>query len=253
MPDMLVRMKKGKTTYEVMVQEGMVNKFRDGAVNRLDDVVVTQTVWLNASKGLKASSDQLKQSFETDDVQAVLETILRRGEAQESAAERKDKLDSKRQEIITAIQKNYIAPDGRPLPVVRIGNALDQIKPRIDVDVDAERQVSAMLPKLTAVMPMKKSAGGMEGTISVPTHLAGAVSSAIRKHATVHREVYGDRAKFDVEIHAYDLLMKDLGRVTKGQYELSISSQPPPEVGAASSSAAGSASEKKKGRGKKKK
>lgn len=252
MPEMLVRLKKGKKTYEVMVNEGMVAKYREGKVTRLDDVVVAPMVFVNAGKGTKASADQLKGAFETDDVTAVIETILRTGEAQESAGERKEKSESKRHEIITAIQKGYVAPDGRPLPVLRIENALNQIKPRIDVDQDAERQVNAMHAKLSAVMPMKKSSGGMEGTVSVPAKLAGSVSSVIRKHATVQRETYGVQVKYDVEIHAYDLFMKELAKVTKGEYELTLASPTTGVASAASQAAPAAGGGKKKGKGRKK-
>lgn len=251
MPEMLVRLKRGKKTYEVMVQEGMVVKFRDGSVSRIDDVVVTPVIFLNASKGTKASADQLKDAFQTDDVNTILDLILKKGEAQESAGERKEKLDSKRQEILTTIQKNYVAPDGRPLPMARIQNALDQIKPRIDVDVEAQRQVTAMFAKLSAAMPMKKSAGGMEGTITVPTKLSGSVSSVIRKHATVQRETYGAQTKFEIEIHAYDLLMKDLARTTKGDFEFSLAGQPSGSVAPATPDNAQPSGGKKKGRKKK--
>lgn len=251
MPEMLVRLKKGKKTYEVIVQEGMVQKFRDGAVKQLDEVVATPVVFLNASKGTKASAEQLKDAFDTDDVDAVLRVVLQKGEAQESAGERKEKLDAKRQEILTCIQKNYVSPDGRPLPLARIENALEQIKPRIDVDVDAQRQVTAMYAKLSGVMPMKKGASGLEGTVSVPTKLAGSVSSTIRKHATVHRETYGSQAKFDIEIHAYDLLMKDLARVTKGEFEFTLASQPAGGPAASTPQPGQAAKGKKKGKGKK--
>lgn len=222
MPEMLVRLKKGKKTYEVMVEEGMVAKYREGKVTRVDDVVAAPIVFINASKGTRASAEQLNESFQTDDVNAIIETILQKGEAQESAGERKEKHDAKRQEIIMAIQKNYVGADGRPLPVMRIENGLDQIKPRIDVDVDATRQVTAMFQKLSAVIPMKKSSSGMAGTVTVPSRLAGAVSGIVRKHATVERETYGAQAKYEIEIHAYDLLMKDLARVTKGDFEFSL-------------------------------
>lgn len=246
-----MRLKKGKKTYEVLVVEGMVAKYRDGTVKRIEDVVVTPIVFTNSTKGSKASSEQLSDSFQTSDVMEVIKLILQKGEAQESAGERKSKMDAKRQEIISVIQKNYIAPDGRPLPVVRIENALEQIRPRIDVDVDAERQVTAMYSKLSAVMPMKKNSGGMEGTVIVSTALAGQVSGIIRKHATVLRESYSDKAKYDVDIHSYDLLMKDLARVTKGDFEFSLATN----AAAASvpSAAAPSSSSARKGKGKKKK
>lgn len=227
---MLVRMKKGKTTFEVMVNEGGVNKFREGSIKCVEDVVVVPQIWTNASKGLKASKDEVRSAFGSDNVKEALEIIVREGDAQESAQERQAKYDAKRREIIHSIQKNYVSADGHPLPVMRIENALERIKLRIDVDTDADRQVSAILEKLTAVMPMKKSADVMEGTVTVAIALAGAVSSAIRKHGRVNREVYGDTAKFEIEMHSYDMLMKDLTRVTKGQFDFQLTQSSPDDA-----------------------
>lgn len=39
MPDMLVRLKKGKTTYEVLVEEGKVSKYREGEIKNLSEVL----------------------------------------------------------------------------------------------------------------------------------------------------------------------------------------------------------------------
>ncbi|CAN8070567.1 unnamed protein product [Agarophyton chilense] len=252
MPEMLVRLKKGKTTYEVMVEEGMVAKYRDGTVKRIEDVVVTPVVFTNFSKGTKASSEQLNSSFQTDDVMQIIEQILKKGEAQESAGERKSKMDAKRHEIVSAIQKNYVYLDGCPLPLVRIENALNQIRPRIDVDVDALRQVNAMYQKLSAVMPMKKYRSGLEGTVIVPTHMAGQVSGVVRKHCTVLRETYRDKAKYDVEIHSYELLMSDLARVTKGDFEFNLITNAAAVASSSNSTGAAASSSAKKGKGKKK-
>lgn len=248
MPEMLVRLKRGKKTYEVMVQEGLVPKYREGNLS-ISDVVLTPTVFTNASKGEKASADQLQSAFETDDVNAVIDQILRKGEAQESASERKDKMDAKRREIINAIHKGYQSPDGKPIPIPRIENALDTVRPRIDVEQDAERQIDAMSAKLAAVMPMKRAKSGMEGVISVPLHLSGAAASVIRKHARVHREAYGAQAKFEVEFSSQDVLVKELSKATGGDYDLSLSRPTVPNQ-AASPSAEASGSG---GRGKKKK
>lgn len=255
----VVRLKRGKTTFEVMVEEGQVAAYREGKVQRQDDVVTAAVVWTNASQGTTASDEQLMSAFETTDIHTCIDTILRTGDAQESAGERKAKLDGKRQEIIAVIQKTYVAADGKPLPLVRIENALEQIKPRIDVDVDATRQVTAMASKLAAVMPMKKGSGGMGGTISVPAKFAGAAASSIRKHATVLREVYGGSVKYDVEIANYDLLMKDLAKVTKGEFEIALDSQyaggatgssssMPPGASSASEETTGGRKKKKKGK-----
>lgn len=252
---MLVRLKKGKKTYEVLVNEGMVNKYRDGSLTKVSDVVITPVVFLNSTKGDKASSEQLKSVFDTDDVNNVIDIILRTGEAQESAGERKDKMDAKRHEIITYIQKNYVTPEGQTLPLVRIENGLNKVRPRIDVDVDAGRQATAMFDKLREAMPMKKKSGEMEGTITIPMKHIGAVNSVVRKHASVLRETYGAQVKLDVDIFAYDLLMKDLAKATKGEFEFKVATpvgQPDQHVGepanATGNAQGGRKKKKKKGK-----
>ncbi|KAI0561908.1 ribosome maturation protein SBDS-like protein [Gracilaria domingensis] len=252
MPELLVRLKKGKKTYEVMVEEGMVAKYRDGTVKRIEDVVVTPVVFVNARKATKASSEELNNSFQTDDVMQIIELILQKGEAQESGRERKSKMDAKKQEIINFIRKNYVTPEGHNLPTVRIENALAQVRPRIDVDVDATRQVNAMYQKLSAVMPMKKQSSGVEGTVIVPVHLAGQVSVVVREHCSILRETYRDKAKYDVEIHSYEQLMSDLARVTKGDFEFSLAVNTAAVATSSNAPAAAASSSGKKGKGKKK-
>lgn len=258
MPDMLVRLKKGKTTFEVMVQEGKVAQYREGIVKKIADVIVTDIVWTNAHKGTRASSEQLKNAFNTDDVQAIMKQIIEHGESQQSDAERKQKLADKRQEIVSYIHKNYVDPQNNlPLPATRVENALQQLKPRIDPDVDAARQVTALVPKLVTVMAMKKGGSSIIGTITVAAKLAGATSSAVRKYATVVRETYGASYKLDVEVQSHDMLLKELARVTKGEFEFEVTNQ---NVGSSSGNggeaAAGAAAGKRgkgKGKGKKKK
>lgn len=242
MPDMLVRLKKGKTTFEVLTRDGAVTKYREGAIRNLDDVVVSEEVWTNISKGQKASKEQLMNAFETDDNKTVLEQIVTRGEHQLSAGERKDMLDKKRAEIVAYINKNYVdSAKGTPLPITRIENALEQVKPRIDLDQPAEKQVSGMFDKLIKVLPLRKGNSVISGVVKVPHAHAGATSGVVRKHATVVKEDYGaDGAKWTVEVHSYDALMRDLARVTKGDYDFSVD-------GPSSSAAEAESSQTKKG------
>lgn len=226
MEEYLVRYKKGKHTFEVLVNEGAVAKYREGTITSIDDVLQIRTIYTHASYGTKASDEELAEIFGTADEETVLTTILREGDAQESAHERQQKMDAKHQEIITVIQKQYVSPDGHPLPATRIENALAEVKARIEVDVDAERQVASIYSKLCEVMPMKKGAGGMEGTVTVPIALSGVVSTVVRRHATVHRETFSDHAKYFIEIHQYDLLMKDLAHATNGDFQFSLVSAP---------------------------
>lgn len=253
MPDMLVRLKKGKTNFEILTKDGTVTKYREESLKSLDDVLASgDDIFTNISKGEKASKEQLVAAFSTDESRAILEQIVLKGEVQLSANERKDMMTQKRTEIVAYINKNYVdAAKGIPIPLTRIENALDQIRPRIDLDQSAERQVATMHDKLITVLPLRKGAACITGTVTVPNQFHGATSGIVRKHGTVLRESFtSSGATWTVEVHSYDELIRDLSRVTKGEYDFSVEGQvgsKPDEGGGASGPSSGKKG-KKKGR-----
>jgi len=247
---MLVRYKAGKTTFEVLTKEGAAMKFRDGDLKSLDDVCVAREVFSNYSKGERASADQLKSAFDTEDLSACLEAILQKGTVQVSAAERKEKLEKKRLEIIQLLHKYYVEPKTRkPIPVTRLENALTEAKVRIDAEQAAERQVPDIVSKLVSLLPMKKLS--MEVTITVPHKHLGAAGNVLAKYFEVSRENYtseGCTMEASVVPGEYDTAVKELVKATKGEYTLDIAGQ---ETGSASTTEE-PASGKKGGKGGKK-
>lgn len=236
---MLARLKRGKTTFEVLVYEGLVQDYRDGKLRQID-VVPIQTVFSDISRALKASDQELEEGFGTNVIEEVIDKILREGEVQESEGERKERMEAKVHEVISAIQKMVTTTDDKPVPATRIENALKSIHARIDIDRDATHQAESFFKKLTEVIPIKRAKTDMEAIITVPIAFSGVVSTLVRKHCTVQRETYSDRAKYEVEVLECDLLLKDLSKATNGNYEFDIVSDTAHGRPSAVSSAAGS-------------
>ncbi len=251
MPDMLVRLKKGKTTYEVLVEEGKVAKYREGTIKNLSEVLAADVVWLNASKGKRASAEQLTASFGTSDVNAVLELIVQTGDSQESDSERKQKVTDKRAEVISYISKHYVDPkSNKPIPVTRVENALQQTKAKIDPVLPAAKQVTTLVPKLATVLAMKKGGGTLLGTLSVPSKVAGAVGGVVRKHATVLRENYvRGQCRYDVDVHDQAGFTQAVQKATNGEFEFVVDN---PVDMAATTAVAGSVADGSGKKGKKK-
>lgn len=222
MPNMLVRLKRGKTTFEVLTNDGSVTKFREKELKNLQDVLVSgDDVFTDLKKGSKASKEQLVAAFETDNVKKVLEQIVLKGDVQVSAGERKDRLDAKRQEIVAHIHKNYVDPArGTQVPMTRVDLALQKLKPRIDADQPADRQVAAMMAKLTVILPLRKGNASISGVVTVPSRHIGAAGGVVRKHGSVTEEAFGaDGATYTVEVFDYDAMVRELAKVTKGEYK----------------------------------
>lgn len=222
--EMLARLKRGKTTFEVLVHEGLIDDYRSGKLRQID-VVPIQNVFSDISKAEKASDQQLEVAFGTSVVEEVIDIILKEGDVQESESERKERMEAKHQEVISAIQKMCVTSDDKPIPTYRIESALKAIHAHIDIDGDASRQAESFYEKLTEVIPIKRAKTDMEAIITVPLALSGAASTIIRRHCTVQREIYHDRAKYEVEVLECDMLLKDLAKATNGDYEFNIVGQ----------------------------
>lgn len=219
--EMLARIKRGKTTFEVLVHEGLIDDYRSGKLRQID-VVPIQNVFSDISKAEKASDQQLEVAFGTSVVEEVIDIILKEGDVQESESERKERMEAKHQEVISEIQKMCVTTDDKPVPTYRIENALKTIHAHIDMDGDAARQAESFFKKLTEVIPIKRAKTDMEAIITVPLAFSGAASTIIRRHCTVQRETYHERAKYEVEVLECDLLLKDLSKATNGDYEFDI-------------------------------
>ena len=118
----VVRHKHGKAIFEVLTRIGSVTKYRDGKLG-FDNVlfgivffvvVVTSDtnisptadeIFTNFHKGEKAKATDLLAAFGTEDVTACLKVIVDKGELQLTTAERREKSDAKKNEVVNYIHK----------------------------------------------------------------------------------------------------------------------------------------------------
>jgi len=224
MPDhQLVRYKSGKFNFEVLTKVGSVLKYREGKLG-WDNVPFADEVFKNFSKAERAKSEELRAAFGTDNIGECMKKIVKEGELQLTTAERKEKVDKKRAEVINYIHKYYTDPKTKlPHPVLRIENALDQLKVKFDPDIPAEKQAMDIVKKLPEILPIKKSQ--MEGTLKVPHGMVGSVTGIVQKWAQIKKEEYeSDGCAYSLVIVPgnYDQFISDLQRVTKGDFQFDI-------------------------------
>eukprot|EP00126_Sphaerothecum_destruens_P005851 Sdes_comp19080_c0_seq1m9708 len=94
----MVRYKTGKHHFEVLCNPGMVLKWRKQEAD-WNSVLFTDTIFKNYHKVEKANNEELKGAFGTEDIVTCLQQICSKGIVQETANERKEKVDKKRKEI----------------------------------------------------------------------------------------------------------------------------------------------------------
>lgn len=108
----------------------------------LSEVLQTETVFSNVSKGQVAKKEDLIKAFGKDDNTEICKEILEKGELQVSEKERHMNLDSTFKEIATMVADKCVNPEtNRPYPVTIIEKAMKDahysIKPNKNVKSQA--------------------------------------------------------------------------------------------------------------------
>jgi len=161
-----------------------------------------------------------------------------------SAAERKEAVTKKRAEIVSYLHKYYTDPKANtPHPLVRIENALDEVKYRVDADQPADKQAIEAAKKIMLILPMKKSQ--MSGTMSLPHEHDGAGRGILKKYARVlsqNTTEVGTDYVIEFLPGDYQTLLSELGKVTGGDFNFAVdgvTAAPSDEPAASSSNAKG--------------
>jgi ribosome maturation protein SDO1 len=220
----IVKYKAGKTTYEVLTKQGTVLKYRKKQIGSLDNVLMSEEVFKDYRKGERAGIAELKAAFGMDDMKQILATIIEKGDLQLTDAERKEILEKKRREIVNYIAKYYVDPKTKlPHPVVRIENALETLKIRIDPDIPADKQAHEIVKKFPGVLAVKKIE--IEGTITIPHAYIGACTNVMMQYVKVISENYDEKGceyKVTMIPGDYNALLAELNKITKGDFNFEL-------------------------------
>eukprot|EP01091_Cochliopodium_minus_P019887 TRINITY_DN8508_c0_g1_i1.p1 TRINITY_DN8508_c0_g1~~TRINITY_DN8508_c0_g1_i1.p1 ORF type:complete len:255 (+),score=65.51 TRINITY_DN8508_c0_g1_i1:39-803(+) len=220
----IIKMKKGKTTYELLVNHGSVDKWKEDGKKEEDwrKVLYVDDLFKNSSKGERPTKEELAESFGNFDLKTIQQTIAFSGEIQLTTNDRKELTDNKRKAIINIINKNYVDPQSkRPYSVVQIDSALTSIKAKIDIQKSAEDQVKLIMKDLVLKLPLTKVAA-FEGKLIISNSHVGKVQSNLKSFCSVGSESWSDNSwivKVSLTTSEYDPLIQFLTKSTNGDFQ----------------------------------
>ncbi|XP_076363126.1 SBDS ribosome maturation factor [Tachypleus tridentatus] len=124
----VVRMKKGGKRFEIACYKNKVMSWRSKVEKDLDEVLQTDSVFTNVSKGQVAKKEDLIKCFKTDNQVEICKEILAKGELQVSEKERQTQLESMFKDIATIVSDKCINPKTkRPYPVSMIEKSMKEV------------------------------------------------------------------------------------------------------------------------------
>lgn len=154
----VVRYKKGGKRFEVACYPNKVSDWRNGVEKDLDEVLQTESVFLNVSKGIHAPKDELERVFGTSNTRAICLLLLEKGELQVSDKERKGDFDARFKDVVSILVEKCINPQtGRPYTYSLLERALHEIHFAPDITKPAKVQAFQALEKLREVMSIARA------------------------------------------------------------------------------------------------
>ncbi|PAA91218.1 hypothetical protein BOX15_Mlig032844g1 [Macrostomum lignano] len=121
----VVRMKRGGQRFEIACYPNKVRAWRDRIEKDLSQVLQTEAVFANVSKGEVAKREDMKKAFGTENVSEICQLILNKGEIQLTEKERSAQQQAMLKDIAKLIADRCLNPDTkRPYTSVAIESAL---------------------------------------------------------------------------------------------------------------------------------
>lgn len=153
MTNTIARIKKSGKKFEVIVnleQAIKVKKEGEKFIEAEGDKIFT-----DSKKGERASPNDLKEIFGTEDTNQIALKIVREGEVQLTQDYRDEEKEKRIKRVVDFLSRNAIDPQmNKPLTQERIKSALEESRINIK-NVPIENQISEIVEELNKIIPIK--------------------------------------------------------------------------------------------------
>jgi ribosome maturation protein SDO1 len=154
----VVRMNKGGKRFEIACYRNKVVDYRQGLEQDLSEVLQTDRIFTNVSKGEFAKAKDMQKVFGTKDEEEISKLILVKGQLQVSDKERSQQLEKTSAQIAEWISKNCVQPaTDRPYTISQIRHAMKEANVSIHPTKPLKRQYLDSVKLLQKVMPIQRA------------------------------------------------------------------------------------------------
>ena len=216
----IARLKKQGENFEVLVDPYLARDLKEGKEVDFEKLLAAEEVFKDARKGDRASTEDLQKVFGTTDIHEIVMTIIKEGEVQITAEQRKEMMEQKKKQIIDFISRNAVDPrTGTPHPPTRIEMAMEEAKVHIDIFKPVEAQVKDIVKALKPILPLRFEE--VEIAIKIPPEYTGKAIGALYSFGSVTQEEWQKDGSWicvmRIPAGMQGELMDLLAKLTKGE------------------------------------
>jgi len=205
--------------FEILVKPDPALEYKLGKRKDISSVLVSDEIYSDSNKGNRATSENLKKAFNTEDTAEIAERILKKGDLNLTTDQRRKMTSEKRKQIVEHIAKTYVDPKSHlPHPPLRIEQAMEDGRVSIDPYKNVEEQIKDIVDKLRSIIPLKSENLILE--IVVPAQYAAQSYSVLKSTGTLKKEEWQSngslKAILEIPAAARPDVIDRLGSITKG-------------------------------------
>ncbi len=211
--------------FEILVNPYLAFEFKQGKNINIEDVLVSDYVYTDIRRGTRASPQLLRKVFGTDDIKKIAAEIVRRGELQLTAEQRRKLIEAKKKQIINYIARSAIDPRTKlPIPPSRIEAAMEQARVGIDLYKSVEEQAMAIVRAISRIIPIKLAKALLK--VVIPPEYAGRAYSQLQRLGEVKSMDWRTDGSLVAELEIPAGLQQEvidkINNITKGTAEVKV-------------------------------
>ncbi|MGV8143885.1 MAG: ribosome assembly factor SBDS [Methanothermobacter sp.] len=211
--------------FEILVDPELAAEFKRGKEIELEKILAVEEIFKDAKKGDKASEEAMLKAFQTTDPDEAAAIIIKKGQVQLTAQQRKEMQEEKRKEIVATITRESINPQTKlPHPARRIEIAMEESKIHVDPFKSVDEQVKSVLKAIRKKIPIRFEK--VQVAIKVPGDYTGKVYNIIPEFGTTKKEEWQQDGSWIavVEIPGgmQDNFYQKLSEMTHGEVETKL-------------------------------
>jgi len=214
----VAKYEKNGSKFEIYVEPEKAWEFREGKSVSLNDIVPCEEIFKDAKKGERASPQELKKVFGTDNPAEIIKIIIKEGEIPLPTKLKQKKIEELKKQIALRISKLVINPQtGTPHPPERILNAMEKCRVQVNLFKSIDEQVPEVIKAIKLEIPISIEYKKVE--LIIPSQYAYKVYNLIHSQKILREQWLADgswRVIIELPAAIYGEFLEEIGRKTDG-------------------------------------
>ncbi|KAF5089060.1 ribosome assembly factor SBDS [Methanobacterium aggregans] len=211
--------------FEILVDPDLASDFKKGEEIKIEEILAVEEIFKDAHKGDKASEEAMMKAFSTIDPLEAAATIIKKGQVQLTAQQRKEMQEEKRKMIVATITRESINPQTKlPHPARRIEIAMDECRIHVDPFKSVDEQVKTVLKAIRTKIPIRFEK--VKVAVRIPGDFTGKAYGAVSEFGTIKKEEWQQDGSWVAVIEIpgglQDSFYTKLSELTRGQVETKL-------------------------------